>query len=112
MKTVWSGKIDDILKDGHYISGLRAGNWALQKNEALNALSKFAELQVAVLGGDVCELLDGVIQYNSDNWECEQLQGEPNADFVLRSITKAKEYIENYKSKHPEKIFFAFVPEV
>lgn len=112
MKTVWSSKIDDILKNGHLLSGIGVNNWALEKSEALNALDKFAELQVPVLGGDVCELIDGVIQYNYDNWYCEQMQGEPKTDFIIRSIGKAKEYIENYNGKDPDKIFFAFVPGV
>jgi hypothetical protein len=82
----------------------------LQKNEALDALAKFAELQVPILGGDVCELIDGIVQYNYDNWHCEQLQGESKSAFIARSIEKAKRYIENYETEDPDKIFFAFVP--
>jgi hypothetical protein len=112
MKTVWSNKIDDILKQGHQLSGIGVSNWALSKSEALNALTKFTELQAPILGGDVCELIDGVIQYNYDNWYCEQMQGESKPDFIARSVEKAKQYVENYKGKNPDKIFFAFVPGV
>lgn len=112
MKTIWSSKIDDILKNGHSLIRIGVNNWALEKSEALDALDKFAELQVPVLGGDVCELIDGVIQYNYDNWYCEQIQGEPRLDFTIRSIQKAKDYIESYNSKELDKIFFAFVPGI
>jgi hypothetical protein len=112
MKTVWSNQIDNILKCGHSLSGIGVSNWALKKSEAVNALTKFAELQVPILGGDVCELIDGVIQYNYDNWYCQQMQGEAKADFIVRSIEKANQYIENYRTKEPDKIFFAFVPGV
>lgn len=112
MKVVWSNKIDDVLRHGHSLSGIGVNNWALQKSEALNALTKFEELQVPILGGDVCELIGGVIQYNYDSWYCEQIQGEFKPDFISRSIEKAKQYIENYKEENPGKIFFAFVPGV
>ncbi len=112
MKTVYSNRIDDILKIGYSLSGIGVSNWALKKDDALNALTKFAELQVPVLGGDVCELTDGVILYNYDNWCCEQMQGELKTDFTIRSIEKARKYIENYRCKDADKIFFKFVPEV
>ncbi len=112
MKIVWSSKIDDILKNGHPLSGIGVSNWALQRSEALKALTRFTELQVPILGGDVCELIDGIIQYNYDNWYCDQIQVESKPEFVLRSIAKAKQYIENYQGKDEDKLFFAFVPGV
>lgn len=112
MKTVWSSKIDDILKSGHSLHEMGIRNWALEKEKALNAMTQFVELQVPILGGDVCELIDGIIQYNYDSWHCEPIDGEPKINFVARSVEKAKQYIESYKSKDPDKIFFAFVPGV
>lgn len=112
MKTVWSSQIDNVLKNGHSLSQIGVHNWALEKGAALSALDKLEELQVPVLGGDVCELINGVIQYNYDNWYCEQMEGESKSDFITRSIDKAEEYIKNYSSKDQDRIFFSFVLEV
>ena len=111
MKPVWSNQIDIILGSGHPLNEIGVNNWALQKDEALNALIELAKIQVPILGGDVCELTNGVIQYNYDNWYCDKNLQETKLAFVLRSIAKAKQYIENYQSKYPDKIFFALVPE-
>jgi hypothetical protein len=112
MKTVWTAKIDNIIKCGHSLNEIGVNNWALNKNEALSALNKFAEIQVPILGGDVCELMDDIIQYNYDNWHCEQIQGEANPEYILRSIKEARRYIEAYNANDFDKIFFAFVPRV
>ena len=111
MKTVWSYRIDNILKVGYSLDEAGLRNWALQKDDALNALIKLEELQVPILGGDVCEFINGILQYNYDNWYCDRLTNESHLDFVSRSIKKAKEYIEHYNIKESDKIFFALVPE-
>lgn len=70
MKTVWSDKIDTLLQNGLSLEKIGVRNWALQKNEALLVLQKFEEMRVAILGGDVCELKEGIVQYNYDSWHC------------------------------------------
>ena len=72
-------------------------------------LDRLYEMQIPVLGGDVYEIANGVIQNNYDSWHCDKLLNESHSDFVSRTIGKAKEYIEDYNSDHPDKIFFAFV---
>ncbi len=109
---VWSNKVDEILSNGIYLEPIGIKNWALPQQEALQALSQFVELQIPILGGDVCEIVNGTIQYNYDNWYCDRLPTESHLDFVSKSIGKAREYIEHYDIREPDKIFFAFVPEV
>ncbi len=112
MKMVWSDTIDNLLKNGLSLKEIGVNNWALRKNDALKVLQKFEEMQVAILGGDVCELKDGIIQYNYDSWHCDRLKEESDHDFVMRSIQDTKRYIEVYTVTNDDKIFFAFVPQL
>ncbi|HRG33566.1 MAG: Imm40 family immunity protein [Saprospiraceae bacterium] len=101
--------INEILKKGLSLEEIGVKNWALPKEDALSVLKKFHAMQIPVLGGDVCEIIDGVIQYNYDNWYCDRLSNESYSAFAHRSIEKAKDYIKSYKSNQSAKIFFAFV---
>lgn len=109
---VWSNKVDEILSKGISLESIGVKNWALSQQEALQVLSQFVELQIPILGGDVCEFVNGAIQYNYDNWYCDRLPNESDLDFVSRSIRKAREYIEHYNIKDSDTIFFAVVPEL
>lgn len=101
--------INEILEIGMSLEPIGVKNWALSKEDAVNVLDKFYEMQIPILGGDVCEIVDGVIQYNYDNCYCDRNPNESWSDFVIRSIGKAKDYISSYNSDNPDKIFFAFV---
>ncbi|MDO5615801.1 MAG: Imm40 family immunity protein [Cruoricaptor ignavus] len=109
---VWSDKVDELLSKGISLESMGIKNWALSQQEALQVLNRFVDLQIPILGGDVCEFIDGVIQYNYDSWYCDRLPSESHVEFVSRSIRKTKEYIEHYDIKVPNKIFFTFVPEI
>lgn len=111
MRVVWSSKIDEVLKGGYYLlNEIGVNNWALKKSEALDALEKLLELKVPILGGDVYENSEGIIQPNCDNWYCDQLIEESKDDYVARSIKKAMDYVELYNAKESGKIFFVLVP--
>lgn len=112
MKTIWSTDVDNIFAEGYSLTSMGVNNWALSKESALKVLNKLEQLQVAVLGGDVCELIGDIIQYNYDSWHCDQGQGELNNEFVLRSIATAKQYIKDYKVENSKRVLFAFVPKV
>ena len=64
------------------------------------------------LGGDVYRLVNGALRSNYDNWYCDELPNEFLSDFVIRSIDKAKQYIESYNIKKGDDIFFTLVPKV
>ncbi len=110
METIWSNKVDEILKVGLSLDNVGVRNWALTKGQALDALKQFLAIEIPVLGGDVYESIDGIIQSNYDSWYCDPLPEETKSAFVRRSIEKAKAYIEEYKSKQIDKIFFVLVP--
>ena len=52
------------------------------------------------------------LRSNYDNWYCDELPNEFLSDFVIRSIDKAKQYIESYNIKKGDDIFFTLVPKV
>lgn len=112
MNLVWSIEIDEILKVGHQLNDIGLRNWALTKSQALTALEQLAARQIPILGGDVYQYIEGVIKPNYDSWYCDQLPDESKEAFLKRSIPKAKEYIEVYPIKEPDKIYFALVPDV
>ena len=104
-----SSTINEILETGLSLELIGVKNRALPKEGAIIVLDRLYEMQIPVLGGDVYEIANGVIQNNYDSWHCDKLLNESHSDFVSRTIGKAKEYIEDYNSDHPDKIFFAFV---
>lgn len=105
-------KIVEILKVGYSLEKIGVNNWALNKSQALNALEEFLISEISVLGGDVYENIDGIIQSNYDNWYCEPLIGENKSAFMIRSIGVAIKYIKEYKSENIERILFVFVPKI
>ena len=112
MKPVWSIEVDEILKVGYQLNDIGLRNWALTKPQALIALEQLAAMQISILGGDVCQYVDGLIKPNYDSWHCDQLPEEPKIIFFNRSIAKSKEYIEAYPIKEPDKIYFVLVPDI
>jgi hypothetical protein len=100
---------DEILRTGVSLESIGVKNWAFSKEDAVRVLDKFYEMQIPILGGDVCEKINGVIQYNYDNWYINRQSNESQLDFVNRSIANAKYYINNYSSDNIENIFFTFV---
>jgi len=111
MKNIWSKKTEEILKKGKSLFDIGVNNWALTKVEVITAIDEFSSQHIPILGGDVYEVINGVFQSNYDNWYCEPLPEETRSEFVNRSVNKAKKYIEDYKAKELDKIFFVLVPE-
>lgn len=112
MKTIWSKVADDILSIGQPLNEVGIDNWALTKAQALEVLERLEEAEISILGGDIYENIDGIIQSNYDNWYCEQLPEESKSAFLSRSITKAREYIEDYQRAPSTMVYFVLVPSV
>lgn len=112
MRTIWSDKIDGILKVGQLLDNTGISNWALTKKQALDVLEEFAASEISVLGGDVYEDIDGVIQSNYDSWYCETLLGETASSFAKRSIERARSYILEYRPEQNNKVYFVLVPQI
>jgi hypothetical protein len=112
MEIVWSNKIDEILKAVIPLHNFGICNWAFSKEQAFLVLEQLLEAQVAVLGGDVATKSNNVIELNYDNWFCNQLPGEASSDFVIRSISKTRIYVEKYTAVLLNQIYFVFVPKL
>lgn len=111
MNVYWSQEIDVILSAGHSLEDIGVRIYALCREHVLSVLAKTAEIGVAILGGDVYRLNNGIIEPNYDSWYCNHADGESASAFVDRSIAVARNYIANYKA--PEGIvLFAIVPEI
>jgi len=106
----WSKDIESILSMGEGLHEFGINNWALSKEQALNALCKFKELKIPILGGDVYEKKCCSYEANYDNWYCNQNDSEELNEFIARSIIVAQKYIENYKSN--KEIYFVIVPKL
>lgn len=112
MKSVWSKKVDEILGIGIQLSEIGLTNWALTKAQAIHALEQFEALEISILGGDVCQYIDGMIKPNYDNWYCEPVSTDSKSDFLYKSIRKAKSYIESYQINEDTTVFFVLVPNI
>jgi hypothetical protein len=109
---MFSKKTEEILKIGKSLFDIGINNWALTKSDSIFAIERFYSLEVPILGGDVYEIINGVLQSNYDNWYCDPLPGETRKDFVNRSINKARNYIETYKGQGlNNNYFFVLVPD-
>lgn len=96
---------------GRPLEDVGVRNWALTQEDALAALTKFARIGIAVLGGDVYSVNNGVVESNYDNWYCNRNDDESDSAYVERSIAAARNYIENYRV--PEgSVLFAIVPKI
>ncbi|SHI16580.1 Immunity protein 40 [Desulfofustis glycolicus DSM 9705] len=107
----WSENIKLILSSGFSLENIGVNNWALDNKQALEVLDEFERQGIAVLGGDVYEIVDGIPESNYDNWYCEQYDDEPFLDFSKRSIAKAREYINNYKQSSSKSVMYTIVAE-
>ena len=64
---------------------------------------------MAILGGDVLSDSAGKLSYVYENWYCEQLPGETLLDFVRRSQTVAREFIENLVIRRDSNLYVVLV---
>jgi hypothetical protein len=111
MKKIGSSEVDKILSTGRLLDEVGVHNWALSRDDALAALTKFAEMGIAVLGGDVYFVNNAVVELSYDNWYCNRDEHESDFAYVERSIVAARSYIEKYNCLD-RKVLFAIVPKV
>jgi|GEM_PF-613280 len=83
---------------------------ALTKQEALEAIELYRQLQTPILGGDVLCLNEktGEIHWKYDNWYYEPRENETNIEYLNRSIDKAENYIRNYNNNLSENCIALF----
>lgn len=107
----WPNKVESIISSGIALHSVGVSNWALSKEQALDALDKFEAEKISVLGGDVYELNNGEPESNYDNWYCDREPDESLENYVARSISKARAYISNYSSPNQKQEMFVLVAE-
>lgn len=109
MSIIWSEQIDPILSRGISLDNLGVRNWALGRDDALHAIYELEAFGIAILGGDVYNLVGEKVEQTYDSWYCDQGHDESDSVFFKRSSDKAKSYIFNYLM--PE-VLFAIVPKI
>ncbi len=105
----WSEDVERILSCGLPLQKNNINNWALSKDQSMEAINEFEKLKIPVLGGDVYEMIEGQPTSNYDSWYCNQNENEKLNEFVIRSITYTREYIKNYTNPGGRETFFVLV---
>jgi hypothetical protein len=101
--------VEAVLSIGIDVEDFGSANWALSRADALAAVSKFQELEIPVLGGDVWEMRNGRPSHTLDNWYCQRSAEEPFRKFVERSAERAQNYVRNYKLNADDQYLFEIV---
>jgi len=94
-----------IKEKGKSIGEINPGSdaYALEVDDALQAIEILKEIHIPVLGGDILSNKSGSLiyayqfwgsQYHCLNWYCEKSDSESKEVFCERSIHKAKKAIE------------------
>lgn len=109
MGVIWSERVDLVLRSGVSLECIGVKNWALGRNESLQAICDLEYLGVPILGGDVYELINGAAEHNYASWHCGQREGEPDIDFLQRSLDEEKSYVARYLI---DSALFAVVPKI
>jgi hypothetical protein len=82
---------------------------ALTKQEALDAIKFYHQLEIPILGGDVFFLnQENEIDWAYDNWYCERNIDEHDIEYLDKSIDKAISYIRNYHNESMKNCIFLF----
>jgi hypothetical protein len=95
-----------IKEKGKPLGEINPGSneYALEVDDALQAIELLKESQMPILGGDILSNKSGSLiyayqfwgsQYHSLNWYCEMTDGETKEGFCSRSYYIAKEAIDN-----------------
>jgi len=111
MLELYSSKIINILSVGTCLDKEGINNWALTKEQALEAVKEFKAIDIAILGGDVMYLENDRIRHTYDNWFTETSEKEIPKEFNIRSYQIAQNYIENYENNKYSEIFYLLVPD-
>lgn len=101
----WSPKVDRILSVGVWL-GPHHRNWALTREQALNAINQLRDADVLVLGGDVLTGSHESYSHTYDNWYFEP-SVVIDSNVVAASALKASTYVMKYPR---DDVYFVLVP--
>lgn len=86
-------------------------NWALTPQKAITAIRSLEKMKIAILGGDVYEIINNRFTSTYENWYCNKAQDEDDNQYLVRSIHMARQYILNHQSNN-KIIYFCLVPDI
>lgn len=112
MNSVWNEYIDSILSVGIDLRESNINNWALDKDQAIEVIKILENSNVPILGGDVCNAGNGILEFNYDNWYCDKIPNETYSEFTHRSAELARQYIINYCDNNSKILYFLIIPLV
>ena len=78
------------------ISPMGVNSVAFTKENALLIVKKIREENIPILGGDVCLISNGEIQYTADNWSFSKKDDETLRQFIERSYLGTIDYLTKY----------------
>lgn len=103
---IFSEKIDKILSVGKPLMDEGIDNWALNKQQCLQAIKELSNNNIAILGGDT--FLNGRVNPNGDSWSCNRNNAESDISYLKRTTTESLNFIENPAYKE---FSFIIVPD-
>jgi Immunity protein 40 len=83
-------------KKGRALTEIGTAGVAFTREGILEALDCLKGSQVAVLGGDVLEVVSGKPRYTSDSWYVNREAEEDLTAYLERSITEAEQYVRRF----------------
>lgn len=85
--------------------------WAFSKENAIIYLELMKQEKIPCLGGDVvAEEANGELRYVDSNWYYMKSEDDISQDiYVSNSISKAKDYIENFQSNDNKTYYYVIV---
>jgi hypothetical protein len=78
------------------LSPMGVSSVAFTKENALLILKIIRQENIPILGGDVCFVINGKIQYTGDNWSFSKKDDETLRQYTERSYQATFDYITKY----------------
>jgi hypothetical protein len=92
---------------GRSLREIGAAGVAFTREDTLKALDCLKGSQVAVLGGDVLETVDGRLRYTHDSWYANRRPEEDLTDYLKKSIVEAERYIRRFPDPEDGTILYS-----
>jgi hypothetical protein len=92
---------------GRVLTEIGVAGVAFMREDILEALACLKGSQVAVLGGDVLEIVNGNLRYTHDSWYANRRPEEDLTGYLERSIAEAERYIRRFPDPEDGTILYS-----
>jgi hypothetical protein len=92
---------------GRALTEIGIAGVAFTREGILEALGCLKGSQVAVLGGDVLEVVNGKPKYTSDSWYANREPEEDLRAYLERSIAEAEQYVQRFPDPEDGTILYS-----